>query len=145
MRVVVQRVCEAEVVIGGAPVAAIGRGFVVLVGLGAGDGEAEVAWMARKLAGLRVFEDAAALMNASLADVGGRVLAVPQFTLLADCRKGKRPSFAAAMRPEEAEPLFQRFIALLESEVGPVESGRFGASMQVRLVNDGPVTLVLER
>jgi D-tyrosyl-tRNA(Tyr) deacylase len=145
MRVVVQRVSEAEVVIGGAPVAAIGRGFVVLVGLGAGDGEAEVAWMARKIAGLRVFENDTGLMNASLADTGGRVLAVPQFTLLADCRKGKRPSFAAAMRPEDAEPLFQRFIAFLEAEVGPVERGRFGASMQVRLVNDGPVTLVIER
>jgi D-tyrosyl-tRNA(Tyr) deacylase len=118
---------------------------LLLVGLAIGDGEPQVAWMASKIARLRIFDDARGLMNASLAEVGGQILAVPQFTLLADCRKGKRPSFSDALAPAESRPLFGRFVALLESEVGPVGTGCFGASMQVRLVNDGPVTLVLDR
>ena len=145
MRVVVQRVSEAAVTVDGAIVGAIGRGLVLLVGLAAGDGEAEVAWMARKIAGLRVFTDAGGLMNAALVDVGAQVLAVPQFTLLGDCRKGRRPSFDTAMAPAQAEPLFDRFVTLLAARIGPVATGRFGASMQVRLVNDGPVTFVIER
>jgi len=145
MRVVVQRVSEAAVTVDGEIIASIGRGLVLLVGLGTGDGEAEVTWMARKIAGLRVFADAAGLMNAELADVGGRVLAVPQFTLLGNCRKGRRPSFDDAMAPARAGALFDRFITLLAAWTGPVATGRFGASMQVRLVNDGPVTFVIER
>jgi D-tyrosyl-tRNA(Tyr) deacylase len=145
MRVVVQRVSEAAVTVDGEVIAAIGRGLVLLVGLAAGDGEAEVAWTATKIAGLRVFADAAGLMNAALADVGGQALAVPQFTLLGDCRKGRRPSFAGAMEPAQAELLFERFVTLLTARIGSVATGRFGASMQVRLVNDGPVTLVIER
>jgi D-tyrosyl-tRNA(Tyr) deacylase len=145
MRVVVQRVSEASVTIDGAVVGTIGRGLLLLVGLARGDGEAAIAWMAHKIEGLRVFSDADGLMNASLADVGGRVLAVPQFTLLGDCRKGRRPSFAAAMPPAEAERLFGRFVARLAAAAGSVVTGRFGATMQVQLVNDGPVTLVIER
>jgi D-tyrosyl-tRNA(Tyr) deacylase len=145
VRVVVQRVAAAEVVVGSERVATIGRGLLLLVGLATGDGEQAIAWMARKIAGLRVFDDDRGFMNASLAEVGGRILAVPQFTLLADYRKGKRPSFSGALAPVESRPLFERFVTLLKAEVGPVATGRFGASMQVRLVNDGPVTLVLER
>jgi D-tyrosyl-tRNA(Tyr) deacylase len=144
MRVVVQRVAAARVVVAGEPIAAIGRGLLLLVGFATGDGEAEIAWMARKLSGLRIFADAAGLMNAALADVGGAVLAVPNFTLLGDCRKGKRPSFAGALTPEMAQPLFARFVEILRMHVGSVASGRFGAAMEVELVNDGPVTLVVE-
>lgn len=145
MRVVVQRVSEARVTVEGTVVGEIGRGVLVLAGFAVGDGEAEAAWMARKIAGLRIFTDAAGLMNASLADVGGRVLAVSQFTLLGDATKGRRPSFAQAMPPDAAAPLFDRFLVLLAELVGPVAAGRFGAHMEVRLVNDGPVTLILER
>jgi D-tyrosyl-tRNA(Tyr) deacylase len=144
MRVVVQRVARARVVVAGTAIAAIDRGLLLLVGLAHGDGEAEIDWMARKLAGLRIFEDAAGLMNAALGDVGGAVLAVPNFTLLGDCRKGRRPSFAGALAPDAAEPLFRRFIETLAAHVGPVVSGRFGATMEVELVNDGPVTLVID-
>ncbi len=145
MRVVLQRVLEAKVLASGEVVGRIGRGFLLLVGFGRTDGELEISWMAHKIAGLRIFPDGAGQMNASLADAGGRVLAVPQFTLLADCKKGRRPSFADALLPAHAEPLFQRFIALLSARVGPVATGRFGAEMQVHLVNDGPVTLVIDR
>jgi D-tyrosyl-tRNA(Tyr) deacylase len=145
MRVVLQRVSEATVTVDGETIAAVGRGLVLLVGLAAGDGEAEVAWMAQKIANLRVFADAEGLMNAALGYVGGQVLAIPQFTLLGDCRKGRRPSFEHAMAPAHAEPWFERFIALLAARTGHVAIGRFGASMQVRLVNDGPVTFVIER
>ena len=145
MRVVVQRVAEAQVVVDGEVIGAIGRGLLLLVGFGRGDGEPEASWMATKVAGLRVFADTEGLMNAALADVGGAVLAVPQFTLLGDCRKGKRPSFDAALPPDDARPLFDRFVALLAAQVRQVATGRFGATMHVRLVNDGPVTLILER
>ena len=145
MRVVAQRVSEAHVSVDGEVIGAIGRGLLLLVGLARGDGEAQASWMAAKVAGLRIFADAGGLMNAALADVGGAVLAVPQFTLLGDCRKGKRPSFDGALPPDEARPLFARFVDLLAAQVGPVATGRFGATMQVHLVNDGPVTLVLER
>lgn len=145
MRVVLQRVLEAKVSASGEVVGHIGRGFLLLVGFGRTDGEREIVWMAHKIAGLRIFPDSAGQMNASLADVRGSVLAVPQFTLLADCRKGRRPSFADALLPARAEPLFHRFVALLAAQVGPVAIGRFGAEMQVQLVNDGPVTLVIER
>jgi D-tyrosyl-tRNA(Tyr) deacylase len=145
MRVVVQRVSAARVVVAGEPIAAIGRGLLLLVGLAPGDDESNLAWMARKLARLRIFADAAGHMNAALADVGGAVLAVPNFTLLGDCRKGRRPSFAAALAPDAAAPLFTRFVEILTTNVGqPVATGRFGATMQIELVNDGPVTFVIE-
>ena len=144
MRVVVQRVRKARVEIAVEAVAAIARGVLVLVGFAADDDAARTRWMARKVAGLRIFADAQGLMNASLADVGGAVLAVPNFTLLGDCRKGKRPSFAGALLPSAAEPLFTTFVAALAVDVATVATGRFGADMQVHLVNDGPVTLVID-
>jgi D-tyrosyl-tRNA(Tyr) deacylase len=122
----------------------IERGFLVLVGITAADGEQQAALLARKIGGLRVFEDADGKMNLALADIGGAVLAVSQFTLYADMRKGRRPSFIAAARPEQAEPLYQRFCALLRAEGLTVEQGVFQADMQVALVNDGPVTLWLD-
>jgi D-tyrosyl-tRNA(Tyr) deacylase len=145
MRIVVQRVTEAEVSVAGDVIGRIGRGLLLLVGCARDDDEAAAAWLARKIAGLRVFADDAGLMNADLAAVRGQVLAVPQFTLLGDCRKGNRPSFANAMEPGAAALLFDRFVAHLATRVGPVPTGRFGAAMQVRLTNDGPVTLILER
>jgi len=145
MRVVVQRVSSAEVAVAGSVIARIERGLLLLVGLARGDGEAAVEWMARKIAGLRIFADAAGLMNADVTTIRGQVLAVPQFTLLADCRKGTRPSFTQAMDPETAAPLFNLFVDRLAAAVGTVETGRFGATMEVRLANDGPVTIVLDR
>jgi D-tyrosyl-tRNA(Tyr) deacylase len=145
MRVVVQRVAEAEVAVAGEIVGRIGHGVVALVGLARGDREDDLAWMARKAAGLRIFADPAGAMNLALGDVGGAVLAVSQFTLLGDCSKGKRPSFAAAMPPADAARAFDRFVELLAAEALAVATGRFGAAMRVRLVNDGPVTLVLDR
>jgi D-tyrosyl-tRNA(Tyr) deacylase len=145
MRVVVQRVAEARVEVDGEVVGRIGRGFLLLVGLAAGDRDEDLVWMAHKIAGLRIFGDADGAMNLGLADVGGAVLAISQFTLLGDCRKGRRPSFAGAMPPADAAPAFARFVEVLAAEVGPVETGRFGADMRVALVNDGPVTLVLDR
>src|SRR6266404_1053415 len=145
MRVVVQRVTAARVLVAGESIAAIGRGLLLLVGLAPGDGERSVEWMARKVAGLRIFADAAGQMNAALADVGGAVLAVPNFTLLGDCRQGRRPSFDGALAPGAAEPLFARLVEMLTTHVAaPVAAGRFGATMQVELVNDGPVTFIIE-
>ena len=149
MRVLLQRVSRAEVRIreGGSRRVAgrIGRGFVLLVGVTHGDGEEQAAWMAEKVAGLRLFADAAEKMNLSLADVGGAVLAVSQFTLYGDSAKGRRPSFIDAARPETARPLYERFVELLRRQGLQVETGEFGAMMDVELVNDGPVTLWLER
>jgi len=144
MRVVVQRVREAEVAVDGVSVGRIGRGLVLLVGLAVDDGADDLAWMARKIASLRVFDDDTGALAASVGEIGGGVLAVSQFTLLADCRKGRRPSFDAAMPASDAAPLFDRFVERLRNEVGVVETGRFGASMEVRFVNDGPFTLVVE-
>ncbi len=144
MRAVVQRVGEARVTVNGQVVGQIGRGFLVLLGVTAGDGEAEAAYLARKIAGLRVFDDAEGKMNLALGDVGGEVLAVSQFTLYGDMRKGRRPSFTAAARPEQAEPLYRRFCELLAAEGVAVAQGVFQAAMQVALVNDGPVTLWLD-
>src|SRR5689334_3339968 len=118
MRVVVQRVSAASVVVAGEPIAAIGRGLLLLVGFAPADGDAELAWMARKLAGLRIFADATGQTNAALGDVAGSVLAVPNFTLLADCRKGRRPSFAGALAPDAGAPLFDRFVEQLRAHVG---------------------------
>ena len=144
MRAVIQRVASAQVTVLGQVVGRIGTGFLVLLGVTATDGEAEAASLARKIAGLRVFEDADGKMNLALADVGGAVLAVSQFTLYADVRKGRRPSFIAAARPEQAQPLYQRFCTLLAAQGLEVQQGVFQAEMQVALVNDGPVTIWMD-
>jgi D-aminoacyl-tRNA deacylase len=144
MKVVAQRVSEAKVTVAGEIVGRIGKGLLLLVGIGHEDGERELVWMADKLAGLRVFEDEEGKMNLSLPEVGGDVLSVSQFTLYGDCRKGKRPNFMAAARPEQAEALYVRFNELLRERGLAVETGRFGAMMDVSLVNDGPVTLIIE-
>jgi D-tyrosyl-tRNA(Tyr) deacylase len=145
MRVVLQRVSRASVTIGGRVTGAIGRGFCLLVGFTHSDTEAQAHWMAEKVAGLRLFSDAHGKMNLGLAEVGGGVLVVSQFTLYGDASKGRRPSFVDAARPEVAIPLYQRFLAALRGAGLRVEAGEFGADMQVELVNDGPVTLVLDR
>lgn len=144
MRAVVQRVKRARVVVAGEVVGEIGVGFLVLLGITHSDGDVQAAYLARKIAGLRVFEDADGKMNLCLSDVGGAVLAVSQFTLYGDVRKGRRPSFSDAARPEQAEPLYQRFCQLLAAEGVAVAQGVFQAHMQVTLVNDGPVTLWLD-
>jgi D-tyrosyl-tRNA(Tyr) deacylase len=123
----------------------IDRGFLLLVGFTHTDDEAALAWMADKVVGLRLFADAEDKMNLALADVGGELLVVSQFTLYGDAAKGRRPSFIDAARPETAIPLYERFVALLRERAGRVETGEFGAMMDVDLVNDGPVTLLLER
>lgn len=142
-----QRVARASVTVGGELVSEIvGPGLLLLVGVAKGDGEAEADWLAEKVAGLRVFADEDGRMNRSVRDTGGEVLAVSQFTLLADTRKGKRPSFVQAAPPEEASPLFDYLCERLRAAgVASVETGRFGAMMEVTLVNDGPVTIVLDR
>lgn len=144
MRCVLQRVSRASVTVDGQTVGAIGRGFLLLVGVTHTDGPADADWLARKVAGLRIFEDAAGKMNLGLADVGGAVLVVSQFTLYGDARKGRRPDFLQAARPEQAEPLLEYFVVRLRSEGLRVETGQFRAMMAVELVNDGPVTLWLD-
>jgi D-aminoacyl-tRNA deacylase len=139
MRALVQRVSDASVTVDGEEVASIGRGLLVLLGVRQGDGEAEADRIAMKLLALRVFEDEAGKMNRSVGDVGGEVLCVSQFTLYGDTRKGNRPSFVEAARPEEAEPLYERVRAALGAK-----GGIFGARMDVALTNDGPVTLLIE-
>jgi D-tyrosyl-tRNA(Tyr) deacylase len=144
MRAVVQRVTEARVWVEGRAVGEIGRGFVVLIGVETGDGEEDAVYMADKVEGLRVFDDEAGKMNLSLRDVGGAVLAVSQFTLLGDARKGRRPGFSAAARPEDADPLCRRFVELLRARGLRVEEGVFRADMIVDIRNEGPVTLLLD-
>lgn len=144
MRAVLQRAAEARVVVGDETVAAIGRGLVVLLGVGEGDTESDAHWLADKIAGLRIFDDAEGKLNLSVAEVGGSVLVVSQFTLYGDCRKGRRPSFTGAARPEEADRLYQVFVARLREQGLPVATGIFRERMQVALVNDGPVTLLLD-
>jgi D-aminoacyl-tRNA deacylase len=145
MRVVLQRVSRASVTIDGRTAGAIGRGFCLLVGLTHWDTEATVDWMAEKVAGLRLFSDPEGKMNLGLDEVGGGVLVISQFTLYGDAAKGRRPSFVDAARPEQAIPLYQRFVAALRGRGLEVATGEFGASMQVEIHNDGPVTLILER
>ncbi len=145
MRVILQRVSRAEVRVGERVTGAIGRGFALLVGFTHTDAEAAVAWMADKVAGLRLFNDPGGKMNLGLDDVGGAVLVVSQFTLYGDAQKGRRPSFIDAARPEQAIPLYERFVAMLRERGLRVETGEFGAMMDVELVNDGPVTLSLEK
>ena len=146
MRVVLQRVSRAEVRVDGRVTGSIGTGFLILVGFAPGDTESQLVWMADKLLGLRIFGDDEGKMNRALADVGGGLLVVSQFTLYGDARKGRRPSFTDAAPPDVAIPLYERFVALLhEKGQGiPVATGEFGAMMDVELVNDGPVTLILE-
>lgn len=145
MRAVIQRVTRASVDVEGEVVGAIGRGVVVLVGVTHDDTEEQAEWLARKIAGLRIFEDSEGKMNAGLLDVEGAALVVSQFTLYADARKGRRPSFTAAARPEVAEPLVQHFVQALQGHGVHVETGVFGAYMSVQIHNDGPVTILLER
>lgn len=144
MRAVVQRVREAHVEIEGQVVGRCAHGLLVLLGVAHGDGEEEARWMAQKLSGLRVFPDDQGRMDLALVDIGGEALVVSQFTLYGDCRKGRRPSFVGAAPPSLADPLYQRFCELLVAEGVPTQRGVFGADMQVHLVNDGPVTLVLD-
>lgn len=144
MRVVLQRVHRAEVQVDGVPVGACGRGLLLLVGVGPADDEAAAAWLAKKISGLRIFPDDQGRMNLSVVDIGGGALSISQFTLYGDCRKGRRPSFVGAAKPELAEPLWERFSELLAAEGVPTERGRFGADMQISALADGPVTLVLE-
>jgi D-tyrosyl-tRNA(Tyr) deacylase len=145
MRLVIQRVSEASVRIGGPIHASIRKGLLILIGIHESDTEADAIWLAGKVARLRIFSDAEGKMNQSLADIGGAVLVVSQFTLYAQYEKGNRPSFIEAARPEKAIPLYEFFKAQLETALGqPVQSGIFGADMQVALVNDGPVTIVME-
>jgi D-tyrosyl-tRNA(Tyr) deacylase len=144
MRAVVQRVARAEVRIAGEVVGRIGAGLCVLLGAGQGDGPADVDYLVDKIIGLRIFEDAGGKMNLALQEVGGALLVVSQFTLYGDCRRGRRPSFTAALEPRAAEALCDRFVAQARARGVAVETGRFGAMMQVDLVNDGPVTLLLD-
>ena len=145
MRIVLQRVSAASVTIAGRTVGRIDRGFCLLLGITHGDTAAEADWLADKVAGLRLFNDADGKMNLGLAEVGGSVLVVSQFTLYGDASRGRRPSFIDAARPEEAVPLYEGFIAALRARGLPVETGEFGAAMVVDIQNDGPVTLILER
>ena len=146
MRIVLQRVKNASVRVEDERISEIGPGLLLLVGVARGDGEPEADWLAQKVAGLRVMGDAEGKMNLSVRDVEGEILAVSQFTLLADTRKGKRPSFVGAAPSEEAEALFDYFCERLRAAgVASVKTGRFGAMMDVALVNDGPVTIILER
>jgi D-tyrosyl-tRNA(Tyr) deacylase len=138
-------VSEASVTIGGETVGRIGRGLLVLVGVEAGDSAADVEWLAGKIAQMRIFADTDGKMNLSVREIGGGVLVVSQFTLLADTRKGNRPSFVRAARPPEAVPLYEHFLAVVELQTGrPPARGVFAADMQVHLVNDGPVTIVCD-
>lgn len=145
MRVLVQRVSSASVTIAGRVVGSIDQGLLLLVGFRSDDAEASLDWMADKVCGLRIFSDGEGKMNKSVADVSGGLLVVSQFTLYGDVAKGKRPSFIEAARPDTAVPLYEKFIALLRERIPRVETGEFGADMAVALVNDGPVTIWIER
>jgi len=143
MKALIQRVQEAEVEVGGKVVSATGRGLLVFLGVEKGDADGDISYLAKKIIGLRIFEDSAGRMNLSVKDISGSVLLVSQFTLAADCRKGNRPSFDTAELPVKAEELYLRMAERLLSENIPVATGIFGAYMRVRLVNDGPVTIML--
>lgn len=144
MRALIQRVSQASVTIDGEVVGAIDRGLLVLLGIAPEDGDREVEWMVRKIGGLRIFPDDAGRFDRSLVDIGGSLLLVSQFTLFGDCRKGRRPNFSGAARPGHAAPLCDRVRAAFEAAGIPTAQGRFGADMKVALINDGPVTLMLE-
>jgi D-tyrosyl-tRNA(Tyr) deacylase len=145
MRVLIQRVSHGRVTVAGRTVAEIGQGLVILLGIAQGDGEEQARYLVEKIAGLRIFEDEAGKMNRSLLDVGGEAIVVSQFTLYADTRKGRRPSFIDAASPEIASPLVGRFAELLRQQGVKAQTGEFGAHMLVEIANDGPVTIWLER
>ncbi|RCX22454.1 D-tyrosyl-tRNA(Tyr) deacylase [Fontibacillus phaseoli] len=144
MKIVVQRCKKGKVVVGNETIGSIGQGLVLLVGITHGDNEKDAAYLADKIAGLRIFEDEDGKMNLSVAEIGGAILSVSQFTLYGDCRKGKRPSFTNAAKPDIAAPLYDRFNELLRQKDLVVETGKFGADMDVEFTNWGPVTLILE-
>jgi D-tyrosyl-tRNA(Tyr) deacylase len=145
MRAVVQRVSESSVVIDGKPKASIGKGLLVLLAVEDVDTDEDIEWLAGKIARLRIFSDEQGLMNLSVQDIGGDILVVSQFTLFASTKKGNRPSFIRASKPEFSIPMYENFLKKLESELGkPVHSGEFGADMKVRLINDGPVTIIID-
>ena len=144
MRVCIQRVANAKVLVGDETVGEIGRGLLVLLGVAAEDEDADLRWMVDKVIGLRVFEDADGKMNLALGDVAGELLVVSQFTLWGDCRKGRRPSFIAAAPPEKAERIYEQFVEAARSAGVRVTTGRFRTTMQVELVNDGPVTILID-
>ena len=145
MKALVQRVTEGSVTVDGQVIGAIGKGLVILFGAGRGDSEKDVDYLAEKCANLRIFEDAAGKMNLSLLDIGGEALAISQFTLYGDCRKGRRPGFSDAADPAEAEQFYEHFLAKLsQAGVKNVQHGQFGADMKVKIFNDGPVTFMLE-
>lgn len=144
MKAVIQRVSEAAVVVDGACVGRIGAGTLVLLAVESGDTEADAAWLAKKIVELRMFEDNAGKMNRSLGEIGGSILAISQFTLAGDCRKGRRPSFVGAAPPDEGKRLYEQFVARVRELGVPVATGIFQADMKVSLVNDGPVTFILE-
>jgi D-aminoacyl-tRNA deacylase len=145
MRALLQRVSKASVKVDGQTISSIGKGLLILLGVGHGDGEEQAAYLAEKIANLRVFEDEAGKTNLSIHDVNGEIILVSQFTLYADTRKGRRPSFIDAALPEVAEPLVNRFIELLRGYGIPTQAGKFGAHMEVEIHNDGPVTIWLEK
>lgn len=145
MRVVIQRVVESSVTVDGQCIGAIGPGMMVLCGFEPADTEEDLVWTARKIAGLRIFDDAEGVMNLPITEVGGEILVVSQFTLMASTKKGNRPSYVKAAGPDIAIPLYERFKEQLSAETGkPVQCGRFGAEMKVALVNDGPVTICMD-
>lgn len=144
MRVVVQRVLDAEVSSQGEMLGQIGPGFLILLGIEQDDGPEDVRWLSEKIASLRVFSDQEGKMNLDIRQIGGSILVVSQFTLHASTRKGNRPSFIKAARPEQAIPLYESFVAMLQEREIPVSMGSFGADMQVSLTNDGPVTIIMD-
>ncbi len=144
MKAVIQRVSEAQVTVQGRVTGRIGPGYVILLGIAREDGEKDLDKMIRKIIGLRIFADEEGKTNLSLTDVGGQLLVISQFTLMADCRKGRRPSFVKAKEPDEAEALYRLFIRKCRTHVPVVEHGEFGAEMKVSLVNDGPFTIILD-
>ena len=145
MRVVIQRVSSASVSIGGRVRSSIGPGLLVLLGIGPEDGPEDIDWLVRKVAGLRIFDDEAGVMNRSVVEIGGEALVVSQFTLMASTKKGNRPSYIRAAKPDVAIPIYKKFIARLEQAFGkPIATGVFGADMQVALINDGPVTIIID-
>jgi len=145
MRLVVQRVLEASVEVEGKVISEIKHGLLVLVGIGKDDTEAAGEWLANKLCGLRIFADDAGKMNLSVKDISGDILLVSQFTLYADCARGRRPGFEAAAKPEEADRIFKKFVEMVKTQGFNPGLGVFGADMKVKLINDGPVTIILER
>ena len=145
MRAVIQRVSDASVTIDGKVKSAIGKGFLILIGIEDADNEEDIIWLTGKISNLRIFSDEAGLMNLSIQQAGGDILVISQFTLHASTRKGNRPSFIRAARPETAVPLYEEFVRRLSQESGiPVKTGEFGADMKVALINDGPVTILID-